>query len=59
MEQWCKEYDINYKTLSSWFKWKSNENCPIEKQLIRIELAIRQTFNKGVTFNFLMGLNKY
>ena len=57
MEQWCKEYDINYKTLSSWFKWKSNENCPIkEKQLIRIELAIRQTFNKGVTLTSLWAL---
>ena len=57
MEEWCKEYDINYKTLSSWFKWEQNEKCPIkEKQLIRIELAIRQTFNKGVTLTSLWAL---
>ena len=56
MEDWCKENDINYKTLASWQKWKSHEKCPIkQKQLIRIELAIKKHF-KGVTLKPLWAL---
>lgn len=56
MEQWCKEKNINYKTLISWFKWKSNEKCPLkQKQLIRVELGFQQTI-QGVTLTSLWAL---
>ena len=56
MEKWCKENNINYKTLASWFKWESNNKCPLkQKQLIRIELAFKKTF-QGVTLTSLWAL---
>ena len=56
MENGCKKYDINYKTLASWQKWESHEKCPIkQKQLIRIELAIKKHF-KRVTLKSLWAL---
>lgn len=56
MEQWCKEHNINYKTLASWFKWKSNDKCPMkQKQLKRIELAFAKTINR-VTLTSLWAL---